>query len=76
MLEHRKLVGWLKQQRPSRKMTMRDLASGLDKPHSFVAKVEQGERRLDVLEYVAYCNSLGVSPLKGLKATFSSKQLD
>ena len=46
---------------------MRELAQRLEKPHSFVGKVEQGERRLDVVEYVEYCRGLGVSPISGLE---------
>lgn len=52
---------------------MRDLAAKMDVAHSFVGKVEQRERRLDVIEYLQYCEALGVSPIDGLKAT--SKKL-
>ena len=45
---------------------MRDLAKRLNVPHSFVGKVEQHERRLDVVEYVQYCEALKISPIKGL----------
>lgn len=47
---------------------MRDLAKRLDVSHSFIGKTEQQERRLDVVEYLHYCNALGVSPIDGLKA--------
>jgi len=46
---------------------MRDLAAKLDKPHSYIGKVEQQERRLDVVEYVQYCEAIGVLPQEGLK---------
>lgn len=46
---------------------MRDLAIRLDVPHSFIGKIEQGERRLDVVEYLQYCDILDVSPFDGLK---------
>ncbi|MBL1274794.1 MAG: helix-turn-helix transcriptional regulator [Ectothiorhodospiraceae bacterium] len=45
---------------------MRELAVQLNVSHSWVAKVEQNERRLDLLEYVRLCNSLGVNPSTGL----------
>ncbi len=35
--------------------------------HSWIAKVEQGERRLDVLEYVAYCLAIGADPHEGIR---------
>lgn len=47
-------------------MTMRELASILEVPHQFIAKVEAGDRRLDVFEYVQYCQALGVRPEDGL----------
>ncbi|MGO2342112.1 helix-turn-helix domain-containing protein [Vibrio litoralis] len=62
-----KLIAWLKQQRSEQGLTMRDLAERLEVPHSFVGKVEQGERRLDVVEYIQYCEALNISPLNGIK---------
>jgi hypothetical protein len=46
---------------------MRVLAEKLDVPHSFVQKVESLERRLDVYEYVQYCDALGLDPCVGLR---------
>lgn len=45
---------------------MRELAVRLNKPHSYIHKIEQGDRRLDVVEYVWYCNALGANPAEGL----------
>jgi transcriptional regulator with XRE-family HTH domain len=50
-------------------MTQHALARLLKKPQSFVAKYEGGERRLDVVEFVAIARALGADPLK-LMATF------
>ncbi len=47
---------------------MRPLAELMDVPHSFIGKVEQGERRLDVIEFMRYCEVLNLSPFEGLKA--------
>jgi transcriptional regulator with XRE-family HTH domain len=41
-------------------LTQRQLASRLDVPHSWVAKVESGERRIDLVEFgwfVAACDA-------------------
>lgn len=65
--ENKRLVDWLKQMRTSQGLTMRDLAQKLDTQHTLIGKVEQGERRLDVVEYVRYCEALNVSPDEGLK---------
>lgn len=45
---------------------MRALAERLAVPHSFIQKVEMMERKLDVLEYVVYCEALGLEPSVGL----------
>lgn len=64
--EMQALTKWLKQARQNQKLSMRALAEHMEKPHSFIQKVEQGERRLDVVEYVWYCRKLGVNPQDGL----------
>ena len=45
-------------------LTQQALAVRLRKPQSFVAKYEGGERRLDVVEFVAIARALGADPLK------------
>lgn len=64
--EMQALTKWLKQVRETHQLSMRALAERMDKPHSYIQKVEQGERRLDVVEYVWYCQTLGVNPQVGL----------
>lgn len=64
--EYAKLIEWLKEARAERGLTMRELAVELDVPHSYVGKVEQCERKLDVLEYVRYCEALDLNPKKGI----------
>jgi transcriptional regulator with XRE-family HTH domain len=41
-------------------LTQRALASRLNKPPSFVAKLERAERRLDILDVEALANALGL----------------
>lgn len=65
--KYAKLIDWLKQSRQDQGISMRELASRLDEPHSFVQKVEMIERRLDVFEYTLYCRALGLKPEDGLK---------
>src|SRR5256885_16700285 len=50
-------------------LTQQALALRLKKPQSFVAKYEGGERRLDVVEFVAIARILGADPV-GLIASF------
>jgi transcriptional regulator with XRE-family HTH domain len=49
-------------------LTQHELAKLIRKPQSFVAKYEGGERRLDVVEFVAIAQALGVDPVKLLRA--------
>ncbi|MFT4850879.1 MAG: transcriptional regulator with XRE-family HTH domain [Sediminicola sp.] len=60
------LISWLKEAREAQGLTMRELAKKLEVPHSFIGKVEQCERRIDVIEYVTYCKALKVNPNHGI----------
>ncbi len=64
--EYDNLLQWLKEKRMEGKLTMRQLAMRLDVHHSWVGRVELGERRLDVMEFVRYCNALDADPFEGL----------
>lgn len=39
------------------------LAQALDRPQSFIAKVENGERRLDIVEFVHLARLLSIDPI-------------
>lgn len=53
---------WLRQlfikRREGLGLTQRALAARLGVIHSFIGKVETGDRRLDVFEFIAYCEAL------------------
>jgi transcriptional regulator with XRE-family HTH domain len=43
-------------------LSQRELATKLNKVHSYVAKYEQGERRLDVIEFLDIATVLKIDP--------------
>lgn len=53
--------------REQAKLPQSELAARLGAPQSFVSKYESGERRLDVIEFIAVCDALGVAPDSILK---------
>jgi transcriptional regulator with XRE-family HTH domain len=59
-------------------MTQRDLAASLKKPPSWVAKVEQRERRLDLVEFVAVARALGQNEIELFRSFLNQlpKRLD
>ena len=50
--EYQRVINALKKARNEKGITQAQLAEALGKPQSFIAKVESGERRLDVVEFV------------------------
>lgn len=44
-------------------LTQSEVAERLSRPQSFVSKLEQGERRLDVIEFIHVCRALNANPV-------------
>jgi len=53
--------------RQSKGLTQKQLSEKLDKPQSFVSKYENGERRIDVIEFIEICKALGIASDKIIK---------
>jgi transcriptional regulator with XRE-family HTH domain len=66
--EHRALCGLLLAARRKAGLKQADVALRLSKPQSYVAKYEGGERRLDVVEFLAVARALGADPVHILRA--------
>lgn len=62
--DYRSIIETIKAVRTERGISQRELARRLGKPPSFVNKIEQLERRLDVLEFIAIAQALGIAPDK------------
>lgn len=55
-------IRYLVSVRTSAGLSQRDLAARIGKPRSFVSKVENRERRLDIVEFLAISDGLGIKP--------------
>jgi transcriptional regulator with XRE-family HTH domain len=60
--DHARLVALLVAARAAADLTQQELAKKLNRHQSFIAKYENGERRLDVVELIAIARALGVDP--------------
>jgi transcriptional regulator with XRE-family HTH domain len=69
--EYAKLRQALVAAREAAGVTQTALAHRLGRSQSFVAKYELGERRLDIIDYLAVCKELGVDPSKLLSQVVS-----
>jgi len=56
------LPPFLRSLREGAGLTQRDLAQRLEKPQSWVHNCETANRRVDVTEFIAWCEACGVKP--------------
>lgn len=64
---YRTLCRELMEIRKGNNLTQMEVAKKLDRPQSYVSKYEQGERRLDVIEFLEVARAIGVDPCVILK---------
>jgi transcriptional regulator with XRE-family HTH domain len=62
--EYARLIAMLVAVRHASGVRQQALAKKLGRPQSFIAKYEGGERRLDVVEFIAIARALGADPIK------------
>ena len=65
--EYTQLRKALKTLRISKNLTQTELAKQLDKPQSYIAKYERGDRNLDFIEVLEVCSQCGTDPIDFLK---------
>jgi hypothetical protein len=57
----------LKKARLSSGLLQKDLAKLLNRPQSYISKIESGERSIDVVEFINYCHAVGIDSAKFIK---------
>jgi ribosome-binding protein aMBF1 (putative translation factor) len=61
------------------RVTQKELAQAMNRPQSFISKCEQGERRLDIVEFMQLAEALSIDMfhfLAELKARMEQKHAD
>jgi len=66
-VRHKTLVGLLVAHRKRAGLRQADVAKRLKKAQTWVAYLESGQRRIDVVEYLALAAAIGFDPLKALR---------
>ena len=70
--EHVLLRRWLIKKRKLANLSQRALAQRMGVIHSLVGKIESGERRLDAIEFVMYCEAINAEVLEGIEVIQTS----
>ncbi|MEX0643618.1 MAG: helix-turn-helix transcriptional regulator [Pirellulales bacterium] len=61
---YRKITEALKQMRLEAGVSQRELAKRLGQQLNYISRLEQGQRRLDLLEWTWLCEALGRDPVR------------
>ena len=70
---YRRLCRRLRQWRLDAKLTQRQLGDLLRRPHTFVHKVEVGDRRIDPIEFIKWCGACGKEAGQALREVVKAK---
>ncbi|EBG5321697.1 helix-turn-helix transcriptional regulator [Salmonella enterica subsp. enterica] len=70
--EYQLVIKTLREARLVQGITQENLAQQLNRPQSFVAKFESGERRLDIVEFVHVAYLLSLDPTAVVKKLIKS----
>ncbi|MDP8163294.1 helix-turn-helix transcriptional regulator [Pasteurella skyensis] len=61
--KYQKIIQYLISTRKKKGITQQQIANKLDKPQSYIAKIERCERKLDILEFIELCEAMNTSPI-------------
>lgn len=72
--QYQYVIKKLREARIAKKLTKCQLAQTLNRSQSFVAKIEMGERKLDVVEFVLIAKLLGLNPAQILDNLYKDQK--
>ncbi|WP_312284286.1 helix-turn-helix domain-containing protein [Yokenella regensburgei] len=61
--EYQMVIRALREARVANHLTQEEIGRAMGRPQSFVAKVENGERRLDIVEFIYLCRLVKIDPI-------------
>lgn len=67
-----KLRAWMKQQREESGLSLREAAKIMGRHHSVLGKMEQDRRKIEILEFVSYCQVIGADPHEAIDLLLKS----
>lgn len=70
--EHRKLRDVLKRERLAAGLRQSDLAQRTGRSQAYISKFEKGDLRLDVVDFMRFCKTIGCDPHQIMDEVFSS----
>lgn len=68
--EHQKLREILRRERMAAGLRQSDIAKETNRSQAYISKFEKGDLRLDVVDFVRVCQSIGCDPHKVLDEIF------
>lgn len=68
--EHKKLRECMRRERLQAGLKQSDLAKATNRSQAYISKFENGDLRLDVIDYVRFCQVIGCDPHSILKEVF------
>ena len=72
--EYKIMLDWLINQRHISGISQQSLAESLGKPQSFVSKFENGERRIDFIEFINICRVIDCDPIELITALYKKEK--
>jgi len=61
------MVRLIREEREAKGLYQSDVAVALGEHQSFIARVESGQRRIDVIEFFRIADAIGFDPIKALR---------